>query len=62
MPALLIALLPLIPNLLPLFIQAINQIKGQTGLTTDQIFAQAGVNIDDTDKIVIDELKRIGVI
>lgn len=62
MPALIIALLPLITNLTPVLIAAIRRIKAQGGLTTDQIIAQAGVQLDLNDQKLIDDLKRLGVI
>lgn len=62
MPALIIALLPLITNLTPVLIAAIQRIKAQGGLTTDEIIAQAGVQLDANDQKLIDDLKRLGVI
>lgn len=62
MPALIIALLPLITNLTPVLIATIQHIKAQSGMSTDEILAAAGVQLDLNDQKLIDDLKRLGVI
>lgn len=62
MNALLVALLPLITNLTPLLIAAISHIKAQSGQTTDEIIAAAGVVLESNEQKLIEDLKRLGVI
>lgn len=62
MTALLAALLPLISNLTPLLITAISHIKAQSGQTTDEIIASAGVVLDSNERKLIEDLKRLGVL
>ena len=62
MLVLITALLPLITSLTPVLIAAIQQIKAQSGQTTDEIIAQTGVILDSNDKKLIEDLKRLGVL
>lgn len=62
MGALIIGLLPLITNLTPVLVSAIQHIKSQTGKTTDEILAAAGVTLDENDRKLVEDLKRLGVI
>ena len=62
MLALLVALAPMLPSLTAEVIAMIQKIKAQSGLTTDQILANASVTLDANDQKLIDDLKRLGVI
>jgi hypothetical protein len=62
MMAALIALLPFLIQFTPVFVSAIQHIKAQTGKTTDQIFAEAGIQLNENDIKLIEDLKRLGVI
>jgi hypothetical protein len=62
MIALITALLPLISNLTPVLIAAIQRIKAQSSLTTEQIIASTGVTLDENDEKLIEDLIRLGVI
>jgi len=39
----------------------IKHIKEQSGKTTDQILAEAGVTLDDTDKMLLEDRIRLGM-
>ena len=62
MGALITAMLPLITNLTPVLVAAIQRMKDQSGLTTDQIIIATGITLDENDKKLIDDLVRLGVL
>lgn len=62
MTALIIALLPLITNLTPVLVAAIQHLKAQSGMSTDEILAAADVVLSENESKLIEDLKRLGVI
>jgi hypothetical protein len=62
MGALIIALLPMITNLTPVLIAALSHIKEQSGQTTEEILASAGVVLEANDQKLIEDLIRLHVI
>jgi len=60
--AILLALLPQLIQFVPVFVAAIAHIKAQTGMSTDQIFAAAGLVLDANNQKLVDDLKRLGYI
>jgi hypothetical protein len=55
------ALLPLVSNLTPVFIQLISHIKAQGGKSTEEIFNDAGIALDENTKKLLEDLRRLGV-
>lgn len=53
------ALLPLVANLEPLFVQVIKQIKGQSGMTDDDILAHAAATLDSNAQALLAERLRL---
>jgi hypothetical protein len=60
--AILIALLPQLMQFTPVLIAAIQHIKGQSGMTTNEIFESAGLVLDENQKRLVEDLKRLGVV
>lgn len=53
------ALLPLVGNLAPLVVHLIAEIKGQTGMTSDQILDKASATLDEDSKALLAEQLRL---
>jgi hypothetical protein len=49
------------PELVAAVAALIKHIKEQSGKTTDQILADAGVTLDDTDKMLLEDRIRLGM-
>lgn len=62
MGALITALLPMITNLTPVLISTIMHIKAQSGKTTEEIIADAGITLEANDRKLIEDLVRLGVL
>ena len=49
------------PEIVAAVAALIKHIKEQSGKTTDQILADAGVTLDDTDKMLLEDRIRLGM-
>ena len=51
-----------ISTMFPMVIAAIGHIKAQSGKTTEQIIADAGIRLDENDQKLLEDLIRLGVL